>query len=181
MLIGSHISLSSPDYLLNSLKETRKNGANCMMIYLGSPQNAKLIDDEKLKIEEYKVFASEINYNINNTIIHAPYIINLANKNNNEFSINFLNDEIKKMINIGSKILVLHPGNATNGISISEAIDNLSHIINSLIVPNDIKLCIETMSGKGTEIGKNFSEIKNIIEKIKNKDIIGVCLDTCHI
>ena len=121
------------------------------------------------------------NIDINNVIVHAPYIVNLANMNNFNFSVSFLKEEVKRCSTLGIKYMVLHPGSAVN-VSRIEAIENISKGLN-LILDNDydVKILLETMAGKGNEIGRSFEEIRDIIDKINFPDKIGVCLDTCHL
>ena len=114
------------------------------------------------------------NIDINNVIVHAPYIVNLANMNNFNFSVSFLKEEVKRCSTLGIKYMVLHPGSAVN-VSRIEAIENISKGLN-LILDNDydVKILLETMAGKGNEIGRSFEEIRDIIDKINFPD-------TCHL
>ncbi|GMO13876.1 MAG: deoxyribonuclease IV [Mycoplasmoidaceae bacterium] len=184
LLIGSFVSSASPKYLLESIDIAMACGENCFMIYTGSPQSFLRTDIQKMNVKEFKEKCKLNNITLSNVIVHVPYIINLASneKDKQEFAYNFLLNEIKRVSEIGCKYLVVHPGNATNNITIDEAIENCARIINKLISnkENDVVICLETMSGKGTEIGKSFQEINQIISLIKSKNFIGVCLDTCH-
>lgn len=183
MIIGSHVSFGS-EQILGSLKEALSYGANTFMFYTGAPQNTLRKDiDNKLTLEAKKLMALN-NIQIENIICHAPYIINLANNKDDskyEFSINFLKNEIKRCESIGIKYIVLHPGSSV-GIEKNIALDNIVNALNK-IINLDMKLTIllETMAGKGTELGSTISEIKYIIDNIKIKDKVGVCLDTCHL
>ena len=183
MIIGSHVSFGS-EQILGSLKEALSYGANTFMFYTGAPQNTLRKDiDNKLTLEAKKLMTLN-NIQIENIICHAPYIINLANNKDDskyEFSINFLKNEIKRCESIGIKYIVLHPGSSV-GIEKNIALDNIVNALNK-IINLDMKLTIllETMAGKGTELGSTISEIKYIIDNIKIKDKVGVCLDTCHL
>lgn len=178
--LGAHVSFSkNNDYLLGATKESLSWGANTMMIYLGPPQSSKRIEISNYKLDEYLKLEKTIQPI--DIIVHAPYIINLANPKNNSFSKQFIVDEIKRMNYIGSKFIVLHPGNA-NILKKNEAIELIGQSINHILAQtNDVVISLETMSGKGNEIGSTFEEIKMIIDIVEDKTRIGVCLDTCHI
>lgn len=122
----------------------------------------------------------ENNINIDNVIVHAPYIVNLA-KEDNDFAISFLKQEIKRCSMLHIKYMVLHPGSSVS-ITKEEGINNIINALN-IILDNeyDVTICLETMAGKGNEVGSNLLEIKNIINKIEYQNKIGVCLDTCHL
>lgn len=176
--IGSHIPFKSPNYLVDSVKETINNGANVMMIYLGAPQNSKRVSIEKYNLEQYQKKFNQI-IKPEDIIVHAPYIINLANKEKENFAKQFLIEEIKRMNYIGAKYIVLHPG-ASLKQNVDEAIINLSNNIKDILKETkDVEIIIETMSGKGTEIGTSLEQLAKIIDLI-NDQRIGICLDTCH-
>lgn len=183
MILGSHVSFGS-EQLLGSVKEAISYNANTFMFYTGAPQNTirKSIDEEKLK--DARSLMKENNIDINNVICHAPYIINLANNKEvtkYEFSINFLKNEIERCELLGVKYIVLHPGSAV-GIARNLALDNIVEALNRIIKPEPkVVILLETMAGKGTELGCTIEEIKYIIENVKEKTGIGVCLDTCHL
>lgn len=185
LLIGSHVSMSAPDYLVGSLNEALSYKANAFMIYTGAPQNSKRVELSKLKIDEFKVKLKENNIAIENVIVHAPYIINLASVNpyKHKIAIDVLKNEIIRTNAIGCKYLVLHPGNAVD-CDINTGINNIANSINEILdslSDNSVVICLETMSGKGTEVGRNFDQLAKIISLINKKENIGVCLDTCHI
>lgn len=177
--LGSHMFFKKPDYLLSSAKQSLENGANCMMIYLGPPQSTYREDISNFKLEEFKKeYSSKMP--LENIVVHAPYIINLANPEKEKFSKNFLIKEITNTHKLGFKYIVLHPGFHTK-YSPKEALDTLiKNLKDVLEKTNDVTICIETMAGKGSEIGKNIEELKYILENV-NSERIGLCLDTCHI
>lgn len=184
MKIGCHVRMFAPNYLLDSVKEALSYGANTFMFYTGAPQNSLRTPVEKLKIDEFKKILNDNHLNIKDIVVHAPYLINLGNCEDLEkfnTSIKMLDNELSRTDKIGCQYLVLHPGNALKS-SKSDAILNIAKGINEVLYkyPN-VTLLIETMAGKGSEVGSNFSEIKEIINKINSKNNIGVCLDTCHI
>ena len=151
------------------------------MFYTGAPQNtARGEINDSLTLEAYKLMKDN-NIDLENIVVHAPYIVNLANFNNFDFSVSFLINEVERCHMLGVKKLVLHPGSAVNT-SREEAIKNIAKGLN-LILDNDynVTILLETMAGKGNEVGKTFEELKSIIDLVKFQDKIGVCLDTCHI
>ena len=184
LIIGSHVSFGSKDQLLGSLNQALSYGANTFMFYTGAPQNTirnKINDDLTKKAKEVMI---KEGMNVDNIIVHSPYIINLANNKEMtkyDFSINFLKEEVKRCIQIGIKYLVLHPGSHV-GLGEEIAIDNIIYALNKVNEINtDVVILLETMAGKGSEIGYNFKQIKRIIDGIEDKSKIGVCLDTCHL
>ncbi len=181
LIIGSHVSYKNNMGLLGSVKEAISYGANTFMFYTGAPQNTMRGEiNDKLTSEALELM-KENNMDISKVIVHAPYIVNLANMNNFDFSVSFLRKEVERCNVLGMKYLVLHPGSAVN-CSREEAINNISNGLN-LILDNDydVTILLETMAGKGNEIGRSFEELKSIIDKVKFKDKIGVCIDTCHL
>lgn len=183
MIIGSHVSFGK-EGLLGSVKEALSYGANTFMFYTGAPQNTLRKPINIKNTLEAKKIMEENNIDINNVICHAPYIVNLANnldERKYEFSINFLTDEIKRCEEMGIKYIVLHPGSSV-GIKKDIALNNIVTALNK-ILNNDSKvtILIETMAGKGTELGCTLEEIKYLIDKVNKKELIGVCLDTCHL
>ena len=181
LVIGSHVSYKNESGLLGSVKEAIGYGANTFMFYTGAPQNTMrgVIRDE-LTYEAYKLM-KENSMRLENVIAHAPYIVNLCNDEKFDFSVSFLRQEVERCAKLGVTKLVLHPG-ASVGLEREYAINNIIKGLN-LILDNDynVVICLETMSGKGTEVGRNFLELKEIIDGINDKSKIGVCMDTCHI
>lgn len=181
LIIGSHVSYNNKSQLLGSVKEALSYKANTFMFYTGAPQNTnRSVIEDSLTMEAYKLM-KENNIALEKVIVHAPYIVNLANFNNFDFSVSFLINEVERCSALGIKYLVLHPGSAVN-CSREEAINNISKGLN-LILDNDydVTILLETMAGKGNEMGKTFEELKAIIDKVKFQDKIGVCIDTCHL
>ncbi len=182
MIIGSHVSFSGKQ-LLSSALEAISYNANAFMFYTGAPQNTvrSKINDEYTK-EAIKLM-NEHNIDINNVICHAPYIINLANNKDEskyEFSKNFLKGEITRCEELGVKYIVLHPGSSV-GIDRLIALDNIIDALKQVLEGDEnVTILLETMAGKGTELGINIDEIKYIIKSV-NSNKLGVCLDTCHL
>lgn len=181
LIIGSHVSFNKDEQMLKSIEEAISYGANTFMFYTGAPQNTNRAPINKALVEQAKQLMIENDIDINNVVVHAPYIINLANPNNMDFSIRFLKEEVKRCEELGISKLVLHPGSHV-GIGEEEAIKNISNCLNYVLDENTkVIIALETMAGKGTEIGRSFEELKQIIEGVKLNEKIGVCLDTCHI
>ena len=183
MIIGSHVSFGK-DQLLGSAKMAASYGANTFMFYTGAPQNTIRADINADLIDKAKKFMQGNNIDINNVICHAPYIINLANKEKVEswyFSIAFLKNEISRITKMGINYIVVHPGNALK-LDKMEALANISEAINYIIDENTLPMILlETMAGKGSECGINLYELKEIYNNINLKDKVGFCLDTCHL
>lgn len=182
--IGSHINLDSKEMLLGACKKAISYDCNCFMIYTGAPQNTLRKPINLFLIEESKKYLEEHQLSLNDIIIHAPYIINLASpfEDKRQFSINFISEEIRRTAAIGSKNFVIHPGSYID--NYEEGIIRVANCLNKIIENTselEVIILLETMCGKGTELGKNFHELKRIIENIHNKSRIGICLDTCHI
>ena len=181
LIIGSHVSYKNDTGLLGCVEEALGYGANTFMFYTGAPQNTRRGKiDKKLTDKAYQLMV-ENGIDKNNVIVHAPYIINLCNEKNFDFSVDFLKQEVERCHELGMSKIVLHPGSSV-GMDREDAIHNIIRGLN-LVLEKDLGviICLETMAGKGTEVGKTFFEIKTIIDGIHNKNLIGVCLDTCHI
>lgn len=183
MIIGSHVNFGS-EQLLGSAKQAVSFGANTFMFYTGAPQNTIRKDIKDDLTDEAVKYMKENNIDINNVICHAPYIINLANKEKEDswnFSISFLKNEINRITKMGINYIVVHPGNALK-IDRMEALNNIAEAINNIItIDTKPMILLETMAGKGTECGINIYEINEILNKVNLKEKVGVCLDTCHL
>lgn len=184
LYIGSHVGFKKDTQLLGSLKEALSYNANTFMFYTGAPQNTKRNNiEDGLTLEALNIM-KEKNMDYSKVIVHAPYIINLCNEANFEFSVNFLTEELERVNQLGIKYLVLHPGSHV-GLGVEQGIANIVKGINEALEnikdSNNVIILLETMAGKGSEIGKTIEETKQIIEGIKDKKHIGVCLDTCHL
>lgn len=184
LLIGSHVSFKSSEQLLGSVKEAISYNSTCFMFYTGAPQNTKRCRlDYDLTLKAVNLL-HENNISVENLVIHAPYIINLANnldKDKYLFSINFLCEELNRANMLGVKRVALHPGSFTS-LSLDDGINNIINALNLVIKPNlDVSICLETMAGKGTEVGFKLEQIKRIIDGVKYNDKLMVCLDTCHL
>ena len=184
LIIGSHVGFNSKDQLLGSLNQSLSYGANTFMFYTGAPQNTvrSKINDSITKKAIELMESKDIK--LENIIVHAPYIINLANNKEDDkynFSIRFLKEEIDRCKQIGIKYLVLHPGSHV-GVGIEEGLKSIIFALNQVNKTNDsVIILLETMAGKGTELGTDFNQLKTIIDGLDKKEMIGVCMDTCHL
>ncbi|HZJ90004.1 MAG TPA: deoxyribonuclease IV [Bacilli bacterium] len=185
LIIGSHVGMKAPDYLLGAAKEAVSYGANTFMIYTGAPQTTRRIPTTEFKIAEGLKYMEEVGINKADIIAHAPYIINLGNTIKSatyELAVSFLAEELNRVASLGIKTVVLHPG-AHVGAGVDAAIAKIIEGLNE-VLDNDTSgtiIALETMAGKGTEIGRSFEELKRLIDGVNKKEQIGVCLDTCHV
>lgn len=184
LIIGSHVSFTKDEGLLGSVKEALSYGENTFMFYTGAPQNTVRGKIDENKTNEAKELMKKHNIDINDVIIHAPYIVNLANNKDEDkfsFAINFLKQELKRTEILGIKKVVLHPGSHV-GLGVEQGLQNIIKGLNQVLDKKEGPIiCLETMAGKGTELGKTFEEIKTIIDGVNNNERLLVCLDTCHL
>ncbi|MEG0276544.1 MAG: deoxyribonuclease IV [Coprobacillus sp.] len=182
--IGSHVSMSGKEMMLGSVKEALSYDATTFMFYTGAPQNTARKEISELRIDEAKALMKEHHIDMNDVVVHAPYIINLANttkKETFELAVSFLAKEIQRCEAIGITRLVLHPGshvNAGEDIGLQQIIKGLNMVLKS---DQKVKIALETMAGKGSELGRDFDQIKYIIDHVEQNQLLGVCLDTCHL
>jgi len=182
IIIGSHVSFNREKQLLGCVQETLSYGANAFMIYTGAPQNTLRSNiDDSLTESAYKLM-KENSISLNNVVVHAPYIINLANMKNFDFNVSFLSEELNRCQKLGIKKIIIHPGNHL-GLGEEEGIKNVALTLNKVLETDktDVYLCLETMSGKGSEVGKTFSELKSIINQVNKSERLLICLDSCHL
>lgn len=185
LYLGCHVSMSGPDYYLGSVKEALSYEANTFMFYTGAPQNTIRLPLERLKIAEGRALIKESGLDENKIVVHAPYIINIANQlnvDNYEMGKRHLLNEIQRTYAFGPKILVLHPGSHVST-GVENGIDSIVKALNEVLDQDntDVKIALETMAGKGSEMGTSFEQFKEIISKLNKPERVGICLDTCHI
>lgn len=180
--LGSHVSMSGKKMLLGSSEEALSYNANTFMIYTGAPQNTRRKPIEELNIEAGTAHMRE--HNMEDMVVHAPYIINIANTIKPatfELGVSFLRSEIERTASLGAKQIVLHPG-AHVGAGADEGIKKIIEGLNEVLTKEqNVQIALETMAGKGTEIGRSFDEIAKIIDGVTHNEKLSVCLDTCHI
>ncbi|WP_214826171.1 deoxyribonuclease IV [Exiguobacterium algae] len=181
--IGSHVSVSGKKMLLAGSEEAVSYGANTMMVYTGAPQNTRRKPIEELNIEAALAHMSA--HDIDEIVVHAPYIINLGNTTKPEtfeLAVSFLAAELKRAEALQvARHVVLHPGahvGAGEEIGLARIIEGLNEVLTG---QENVKIALETMAGKGSELGKTFEELATIIEGVTHNDRLSVCFDTCHV
>lgn len=184
VLLGSHVSMKGKKMLLGAAEEAAGYGSSTFMIYTGAPQNTRRKDTEEMNIEAGQAYMKENGIDVSDIVVHAPYIINLGNtikKENYGFAVQFMKEEIKRAEALGVTQMTMHPG-AHVGAGPDLAIDQIAQGLNDILHKDQtLQIALETMAGKGTEIGRSFEELAQIIEKVDLKDKISVTLDTCHV
>ncbi len=181
MLIGSHVSMSGSKMLLAASEEAVSYGANTFMIYTGAPQNTRRKKIENLNIEAGLAHMKE--HGIEEIVVHAPYIINIGNSVNPDtyqLGVDFLRSEIERTEAIGAKQIVLHPGahvGEGEEAGIKKIIEGLNEVISK---EQNVQIALETMAGKGSECGKTFEELAQIIDGVTHNEKLSICFDTCH-
>ena len=181
--IGSHVSFTKKGGLKQSTNEAIQYNATTFMFYTGAPQNTVRTPIDNENTNQAKQLMKKNGIEINDVIIHAPYIINLANNKDESrfnFAVNFLKEELKRAKQLGISKVVLHPGSHV-GLGEETGIKNIIKGLNLVIEDESPTICLETMAGKGTELGCTFEQIKAIIDGVEKKEHIMVCLDTCHL
>ena len=181
--LGCHVGMAGKEMFLASAKEAASYGANVFMLYTGAPQNTRRKDISELNIEVGGEYARQ--HGIEEIVVHAPYIINLANTvkpETYELAVEFLEKEIIRTAAMRSRIMVLHPGSHVNAgveAGIAQVIKGLNTVLNQN--DDDVYIALETMAGKGSEVGRTFEELKAIYDGVDKKDRLRVCFDTCHV
>lgn len=182
MKIGSHVGMSGKEMFLGSVKEALSYGADTFMVYTGAPQNTRRKDIETLRIEEGWELMRQ--HGMEEMVIHAPYIINLGNTvkaETFELAVDFLEKEIARTAAMGSKVMILHPG-AHVGAGAEAGIKRIAEGLNAVLTADTpVNIALETMAGKGSEIGRSFEELAAIYEGVRYNDKLRVCFDTCHV
>ena len=179
--IGSHVGMSGKEMFLGSAREAHSYGANTFMVYTGAPQNTRRKDISELRIDEGWEYMRE--QGIGEIVIHAPYIINMANTLKPEtfkLAVDFMNLELSRSEAMGSRILIVHPG-AHVGAGAEAGIERIAEALNEVLHRDSkVYVALETMAGKGSEIGRSFEELAQIYDKVVSNDKLRVCFDTCH-
>lgn len=182
MLLGSHVSMSGKEMLLGSAKEAASYNATTFMIYTGAPQNTRRKAVEDMNIEAGQAFMEE--NNLSNIVVHAPYIINLGNTVKTEnfgFATQFLREEIERAQALGATQITMHPG-AHVGAGVDAGLKQIIKGLNEVLTKDQIpQIALETMAGKGTELGRCFEELATIIDGVTLNEKLSVTIDTCHL
>lgn len=180
--LGSHVSMSGKKMLLGSSEEAASYNATAMMIYTGAPQNTRRKAIEELNIEAGLEHMKA--HGIEDLVVHAPYIINLGNTTKPEtfeLGVNFMKSEVDRTEALSAKQIVLHPGahvGAGSKTGVKRIIEGLNE---ALTKDQEVQIALETMAGKGSEVGRTFEEIAQIIDGVTLNDRLSVCFDTCHV
>lgn len=180
--IGSHVSMSGKKMLLGAAEEAYSYGSSTFMIYTGAPQNTRRKKIDEMNIPEGIEFMA--NNGLVELVVHAPYIINLGNTekmDHFEFATAFLRDEIARAQALGAKQITMHPGSHVGAgpeKGIAQIIKGLNEVLER---DQTAQIALETMAGKGTEIGRTFEELAAIIAGVTHNDKLSVTLDTCHV
>lgn len=177
------MDMKAPEYLLGAIQKTIENNATALMVYTGAPQNTVRKSISTFNIPQAHALMQEAGLSLDNMIIHAPYIINLANtekKETYELAVQVLKSEIDRTFKMGGKYLVLHPGSCLKATR-EEGITSIAKGLNEVIEKDcPVTVLLETMAGKGSEIGREFKELADIISLVNYPEHIGICMDTCH-
>ena len=177
--IGCHLSASKG--YLEMAKNAKKIGANTFQFFTRNPRggDAKKIDEEDIR--KFLEFSKENGINV--ILAHAPYTLNAcsADEKIRDFSIRTMKDDLQRMEYTPGNLYNFHPGSHV-GQGEEVGINYISEMLNKILTKEQTTtVLLETMAGKGSEIGRNFEEIRSIIDKVELKEKLGVCLDTCHI
>ncbi len=181
--LGSHVGMSGKEMFLGSVKEAASYGANVLMLYTGAPQNTRRKDISELHIEEGWAYAKT--HGIEELVVHAPYIINLANTikpETYELAVEFLEKEIVRTAAMHSRVLILHPGSHVEA-GVDAGTQQIINGLNTVLDYNtdDVLIALETMAGKGSEIGRTFEELRAIYDGVEHRERLRICFDTCHV
>lgn len=179
LTIGCHLS-SSKGYLAMG-KEALKIDANTFQFFTRNPRGGKAKDMNEQDVEAYLSFARE--HNIETILAHAPYTLNAcsADEGLREFARNIMEDDLRRLEYTPGNFYNFHPGShVKQGAEVG--ISYIADMLNALLKPEQTTtVLLETMSGKGSEVGRNFEEIREILARITLQEHMGVCLDTCHV
>ncbi|CAH2212304.1 deoxyribonuclease IV [Tepidibacter aestuarii] len=179
LVIGPHISIAKG--YSKAAKVALDIGANTFQFFTRNPRGGNAKEFVEKDIAEFQRIRKENNFGA--MLAHAPYTMNLGGKKDDvyEFGRRIFKEDIKRMDELEVEYMCFHPGSHVGG-GIEFGIERIAGALNEALTEDqNVIILLETMSGKGSEIGYNFEQIKSIIDKVKYKDKVGVCLDTCHI
>ena len=179
LVVGAHMSIAKG--LDKAALDTVKIGANTMQFFSRNPRGSSFKVYSEKEVTAFQKIRKE--YQFGPLLAHAPYTLNLASAQEKvyDFACMVIGEDIARMDALGIEYMVFHPGSHT-GIGAEAGIQNIINGLNQALTGNEkITVLLETMSGKGTEIGVTFEELKAIRDGVKYPERIGVCLDTCHV
>ena len=177
--IGCH--LSSSKGFLHMGKEAVEIGANTFQFFTRNPRGSKAKEIDEKDVEKYHGFAKE--HDIRQILAHAPYTLNPCSKDahTREFALMTMEDDLKRMEYVPGNCYNFHPGSHV-GQGAEEGIKMIAETLNQILKKEQhTTVLLETMSGKGTEVGRSFEELRAILDRVERKEHMGVCLDTCHV
>ncbi len=184
MILGSHVKMKAPLFVEGSVLEALSYQANALMLYTGAPQNTKRLPMSELHVPEALNLMQENGIANENLIVHAPYLINLANSVKpevGELAVSFLQSEAERTAALRARYLVVHPGSYTTADLDTGIATAIAHLNELQELPDGVVICLETMAGKGSEIGFRFEQLGTILKQLNQPEHFGICLDTCHI
>ncbi|MCI1930910.1 MAG: deoxyribonuclease IV [Clostridia bacterium] len=179
LIIGSHLSISKGFYACG--KQAVDIGANTFQFFSRNPRGSKAKDIDKEDIKKLIELCEKNNFG--KLLAHAPYTLNPCSKDERtrQFALETMSDDLKRMEYLPNNLYNFHPGSHT-GQGTEKGIEEIVWLLNNVLFEGQTTtVLLETMSGKGTEVGSRFEELKSIIDKVELKDKMGVCLDTCHV
>lgn len=179
LTIGSHLS-SAKGYEAMGKTAVRMR-ANTFAFFTRNPRGRKAKEIQSQDVEKYKEIAKE--HRFGKIVAHAPYTLNAcaAREDLREFAVEIMTDDLQRMEYLPGNYYNFHPGNHV-GQGAEAGIRKIAQVLNQVLKPDwNTTVLLETMSGKGTEIGRNFEELREIMDQVKYQEKIGICLDTCHI
>lgn len=177
--IGCHLSTSKGYEAMG--KDALKIGANVFQFFTRNPRGSKAKDIDPKDVDKLLNIMKENNFG--KLLAHAPYTLNPCSdkKETREFARMVMEDDLNRMEYLPHNYYNFHPGSHV-GQGVDAGIEYIVDMLNDILKPeNTTTILLETMAGKGTEIGRSFEELKRIIDGVELKDKLGVCLDTCHI
>ncbi|MBU6145092.1 MAG: deoxyribonuclease IV [Paenibacillaceae bacterium] len=178
--IGSHVSFGNQG-LIGAVQEACSYGSSTFMVYTGAPQNTtrKPIEQQHVVVARKMMDDAHMAH----AIVHAPYIVNLASHKDSvwQLAVSFLQEEVRRTQALGCDTIVLHPGAYTET-DVESGIARIAQRLHIVLAETEhVSIALETMAGKGTEIGRSFEEIARIMELVPDPQRLSVCLDTCHV
>ena len=177
--IGCHLSASKG--FLHMGKEAKSIGANTFQFFTRNPRGGKAKPIDESDIKAFLEFANENNFA--KILAHAPYTLNAcsADAGIREFAFNTMKDDLMRMEYVPGNLYNFHPGSHV-GQGIEKGIELIAEMLNKILTPDlTTTVLLETMAGKGSEVGSKFEELKAIIDSVELSEKLGVCLDTCHV
>lgn len=179
LVIGCHLSASKGFYHMG--KEALSIGANTFQFFTRNPRGGRAKDIDEDDIKKFLELAEENSFG--KLVAHAPYTVNPCSKDQKtrDFARMIIEDDLNRMEYLPGNYYNFHPGSHV-GQGAGQGIEIIADLLNDLLKPEQTTIVLlETMAGKGSEIGRNFEELKAIMGRVQLKDKIGVCIDTCHI